>query len=69
MLSIALAIVMTVPGARALCTEPPSCLYEAYGCVYYIWDLEDGSGEALVTCDNGASFYSYTGRFGDCPPS
>ncbi len=46
---------------------PPDCLYIAYDCVYYIWNHGDGQGEALVTCDEGSTFSSYYGRFGECP--
>ncbi len=60
-------------GALAMSAGPgslpqiPSCLYEAYGCVYYIWDHGDGTGDALVTCDRGSTFSFYSGRFGECP--
>jgi hypothetical protein len=67
MSSILVATLLALLGSPPIVAEPPSCLYEAYGCVYYIWDLEDGLGEALVTCDGGGTFYSYSGRFGDCP--
>ena len=67
MLSVVLIFVsLAVVPARAV-TVPPSCLYEAYGCVYYIWDHEDGTGDALATCDGGNTFSFYSGRFGGCP--
>ena len=53
------------PGAARI----PDCLYVAYGCEYYIWDLGDGRGEALVTCDAGGTFSSYSGLMGYCPHS
>ncbi len=45
----------------------PDCLYVAYGCEYYIFNLGHGAGEALVTCDGGGTFSSYSGLMGDCP--
>lgn len=45
----------------------PDCLYVAYGCEYYIFDLGDGTGDALVTCDGGGTFSSYSGAMGNCP--
>jgi len=67
MLSWTISLFLLTFGSVNYRMRPPNCLYEAYGCVYYIWEFEDGTGEALVTCDSGGTFHSYSGRFGDCP--
>ncbi|NNE45912.1 MAG: hypothetical protein HKN37_04545 [Rhodothermales bacterium] len=45
----------------------PDCAYTRYGCTYLIWYHGDGSGEAIVSCDEGARWYWYTGSVGTCP--
>ncbi|MDX1430454.1 MAG: hypothetical protein R3282_09205 [Rhodothermales bacterium] len=60
---ILLAVLMLLAPALKV----PDCLYVAYGCEYYIWDHGDGTGEALVTCDGGGTYSSYSGLVGYCP--
>lgn len=67
MLGIVLLTVSSLMSWSLHAQRPPSCLLELYDCVYYIWDHGDGTGDALVTCDEGSTFSFYSGRFGGCP--
>ena len=45
----------------------PDCVYTRYGCTYVIYYDGSGGGDALMSCDGGARWYSYSGRVGTCP--
>lgn len=60
-------ILVFILALLATSLEAPDCAYSRYGCTYLIWYHDDGIGEALVSCDQGATHFWYTGRVGTCP--
>ncbi|MDX1740925.1 MAG: hypothetical protein R3178_06510 [Rhodothermales bacterium] len=60
-------LVVVLAALCATLVEAPDCAYSRYGCTYLIWYYGDGFGEALVSCDQGATHFWYTGSVGTCP--